>query len=118
MKARLIGCPVIPSQEFVDLTDYRPKNINHFCIEVEFGIGVLGEEGVDNYSSTVCSPSFLETVIRASEKPIFLRGYMLQESFNSNQICSRINELVSSVEGNSWAEVDKELRKWFISEFD
>ena len=116
IKAELKGKPYL--QDMRNIAEFSPRETKHFSVTIEFGIGEPNVEGFDNYTLTVCTPSWLESELKANGKPFLLEGMLLVENYNPEEITSRIREIVETTSGKDWDECNSKLLKYFNWEFE
>lgn len=88
-----------------------------FQIHVRAMVGPEGEIGEESFDIKVCSPKWLEQECARSGY-VFGRHYLVVNSFHPDEVESAIRKFVSTVTGDTWAEVSVKLARMGHWEFE
>lgn len=96
------------------LTKYQPEDPDFFDLDLCLLIGVSDKEGADIFYLTICTPKWFDE--QNFKAPV--RGYLLVDCFNLDQIKTKIQHCIEQASGNSWHEIANQINQFAIWEFD
>lgn len=83
---------------------------------IEMTIGPVGAQSGTNFSVTVCRPDWLEKCLE--DEGFYIPQHMLlTNTLNYDAALVFIRKIISSVDGETWADVSGKLGMYFYSEF-
>lgn len=104
----------IDSAEF-DLESYVPVEVDNFSLWLELRIGPELQDGADNFRLFVCTPSWLKNDGGSS---FWGRFVLIVQVYDLEKIKAEIQCCIDQCDGASWAEVSRNLSKYFAWEFE
>ena len=103
-----------------DLPDAKavPTDPSDCAVLMQAEIGPVGDEGADTFYFEVATPNALAQRFDDGERPFWIRGTLLVSTFSWEAVEAALDQLVSSTDGHSWAEVGAKLNLFLRWEFD
>jgi hypothetical protein len=106
----------IHSPDIEELSSWVPES-DTFSILLQAIIGPAGSPGEESFDITLCTPSWIEAVLK-SEKVMTGRHLLIVSEFNYDRIYNFISKYASSCSGDNWSEVASKLARLGHWEFE
>jgi len=98
-----------------NLEAFQPEDPASFCLVLQLGIGPIDGPGYDNFQLTVCTPKWLEQQHTYNG---YSRHLWLTPNYDFPTIIAGIQEYISQIGGESWAEIATQLAQFAYWEFE
>jgi hypothetical protein len=111
----------LSSLDVPDLESYEPKEHENFGFGLDASFGSEDSIGGDLFSITVCTPRWLEPIIRESGGIMMGRHFLLVDYYDFRRIKRFIEEYAAKCEGKTWDEVAEKLARlghWEFEDYD
>ena len=99
------------------LESYVPNDPKSFGFSLELLIGPDGQEGMESFQVTVCTPRWLEAN-HPPEDIILGRHYLIVFEFNYDRLLQRIEKYLRHCTGDTWQEVAEKVARLGWWEFE
>ena len=105
------------SADIDEIWNWDPSPSQEIFVNVEFVIGAGESEAGDTFQAMIVNTSALQK--RATGKTILdLRGYLLVQEFNWNNILTYVEKIATDCKGETWEEVAHKLSKRLLWEYE
>ena len=89
-----------------DWETFRPNDPEVFVVTLWLEVGVEEDPiGSDLFTINVCSPAWIQQLVKTQQWPLYGRGYMIVNEFRFTEIERQLPILVSNCRGETWEDV-------------
>ena len=106
------------SPDVADLASWSPDG-DQFAILVQLMVGPAGGRGEESFDLTLCGSGWLAHRVR-TERIVDARHHLIIDTFDYDRIERYLRQRVADCEGESWAEVARQvgrLGKWEFEDY-
>lgn len=109
---------IITDDFFISPELYVPENKMEFSIGFSFDIGPIGEDSAEIFIVRVSNKCIQKNIIYSDKDIHFKKGCIEIGCYDYEQIMNAIKKYVNNINYNSWDEIEAELTKIFLGEFE
>lgn len=116
IQALLVDCADIYGEPLSNLSPANPKN---FVLTLVLEVGLVGEVGADNFVLYVCTPEWLDEVLRKSTfSSMWGYHHLIVTHYDAVALEAAIRERINAIYAESWEQIVSRVRLIGLWEYE